>query len=218
MASCGQCDSGGHTPVADDGGTPDQQTADATPRDGVGDSATAGDGADASGPKEPLYHRREPADCPRDRPTDGPEWSFGECDQRFPSEEGCLSDDECTEGTNARCIPWQLSGCLCTYDECFTDEDCETDEVCECGDRSRLLGHTCVPANCRTDADCGLGSWCAASYPCLQVFHQQMLGYFCTTPLDMCTANEPCSGDCTARCNSVAGKRWTCDCLCGGGS
>lgn len=204
---CGGCDTGGQNFSPSDGAVDEGGTRDGGLRDRQSDAPGTEDLPDPSERPEPAYHRVAPVDCPLDRPTTGLEWSFGECEPA-PIEGGCQNHDDCTEGANGRCTPFQLAGCRCSYDECFSDDDCGTDEACVCGDRSRLEGHRCVPANCRTDNDCGEGHWCAASLPCANGW---VWNLYCTTPEDACVAASPCDELGEAQCLSIEGKPWTCE-------
>src|SRR5262245_29040801 len=73
---------------------------------------------------------------------------------------GCATDADCKAGRNGRCGPRSYEAPtedICYYDACNVDADCATGAACACGNGSATGPHTCVPAACRTDTDCGDG-------------------------------------------------------------
>lgn len=89
---------------------------------------------------------------------------------------------ECTNGTVHR-----FSNKACAVDgDCTSDEDCRSDELCHCGREGS--GNTCVPAGCRTNADCD-GKLCVLSQDACGVH-----GYYCETEEDRCVAGAAETG------------------------
>ncbi len=112
----------------------------------------------------------------------------------------CREHSDCVDGANGRCSYYpgpgnEASELYCTYDVCFRDDDCEPDELCSCGQdihaNNRLITdqNRCVPANCKTDADCPRG-YCKASPS--ECGDGVILGYFCTNDEDECRDNIDC--------------------------
>ena len=137
------------------------------------------------GAKQPAQHRTDDSACATTPPagdctlTNG----FGACSQ----------DSDCTSGTHGRCT--ESTGgaltCFCTYDGCGGDKDCASGQVCAChgSPYTAGAGNTCMPGNCRTDADCP-GSWCspsAATNSC-----GGLGGYYCHIAGDQCTDDSDC--------------------------
>lgn len=126
----------------------------------------------------------------------------------------CSTDGDC--GTGA-CLPTSLAAgsCVC-IDPCTTDDDCGAAEACLCrsgfaagpqGGETFFERSMCIPADCRTDADCPTGSLCGLSMdPC-------SLGesLHCHTNDDECHGFEDCSGPNQGMCgwNEIE-QRWTC--------
>jgi len=100
----------------------------------------------------------------------------------------CNEDADCGEDPSGRCNGLFGQVC-CTYDQCITDDDCGADSACLCG-AGPADQNLCVPAFCRTNADCEEGGRCAFSegfgYP---VFFQ---GYACIEPDAECAPGTPC--------------------------
>ncbi len=106
----------------------------------------------------------------------------------------CNGGAGCSAGKT--CISYQ-SNCSC-YKLCMSDDDCDLGEACLCG----LVGPQnisyspygfrnsiprCLPANCRTDADCG-GYRCGIS----QDGCGQITGLRCHTKESMCEGASQC--------------------------
>jgi hypothetical protein len=141
--------------------------------------------------------------------------------QGGPGPGNCTSDSSCTAGVNGRCAE-QGGGvlyCACTYDTCMHDTDCATGKTCAChgspyagGD-----GNTCMPGDCRVDADCGAGGYCSPSYDVSSC--GSLGGYYCHTPKDLCVDDADCQGTSgPAVCTYVTTSgRWECRAqqLCG---
>jgi hypothetical protein len=86
---------------------------------------------------------------------------------------------------------------------CTSDADCDPGSLCYCGElineamRDPSQG-LCVPAGCRTSADCGEGEHCIKVY--VNEAHYESEFYYefrCTTPEDQCHQGDDCvaSGD-----------------------
>jgi len=155
----------------------------------------------------PDLHRPTELTCSHDRPA-------GRCTRALspqlqPDGIRCLTDGDCTKGTNGRCDDAGFNNhCACSYDTCFADDDCAGRMgPCDCGllgliaanpsemglDGSRISGvaATCTAGNCRIDEDCGLHGYCSpSSRGC-----GDPLGFFCHTAKDKC-GND---GDCAHR-------------------
>jgi hypothetical protein len=120
--------------------------------------------------------------------------------------------------TTARRLPAEpvvFEGCGCVYG-CETDADCGANEVCACagvaGDWPR-----CVPASCRTDADCeGLCGFAAMGEACGGVRYELACldtGSGCRTS---CAEVEGCYGNLGEPDCEIVDSEWTCnvDSLC----
>lgn len=84
---------------------------------------------------------------------------------------GCDAS-KCTEKPRGFCYsdPAGFAGAgaeSCHYG-CLTDGDCGKNELCLCEDAS--YGGRCVPALCKTDADCKNGNHCASQTSCDQFY------------------------------------------------
>jgi hypothetical protein len=185
-----------------DGGVP--------PLDGGsrGDGGLASDAADAP-------HRPVAVSCDHVRPSEVPDGGFG-----FNIPDGgaatgyCNTDVDCEEadaGTDGRCtmLP-SVPVPLCSYDACFSDSDCGDAGVCACRDPNKGAANTCVPSNCRVDADCGPGVLCSPTLGGCNSF-TGVDGYYCHTPNDQCSAPADCfTGSCVY---DLATARWVCGTL-----
>ena len=134
---------------------------------------------------EPTAHRAAGSTCDSERSSDGPSISAGEREWA-----DCLTHDECTDGTNGRCVGNSHDGYYCTYDNCFSDSDC-SDGVCQCGGGWRSDHNVCLPSDCLTDSDCGPGGWCSPSFGTCGEY-SGTVGYFCHTCEDECTNDSDC--------------------------
>jgi hypothetical protein len=86
---------------------------------------------------------------------------------------------------------------------CSRDDDCTTGFACACDlrcDPARAFApaSVCVPAGCRTDADCGPGGFCSLSFvpasgSCSGTLNGAVTGTFCHTPSDECTNDSDCA-------------------------
>jgi len=125
----------------------------------------------------------------------------------------CKTDADCTDRPHGWCSPSPPpgGGTYCAYG-CVRDSDCEAGSICLCGDP---VG-SCVPSNCRVDADCGAGlcagtpvNICTLSYD----FGCQSAADECTTAQD-CAAGEVCqfeSGRRTCHPSPVCGRPFLVD-------
>ena len=110
----------------------------------------------------------------------------------------CLVDADCSERGRGTCVDDWNRGCFCSY-ACNTDADCNKDELCLCPsgyavgadeERHFAFQNECVPATCRTSADCN-GKGCVASRSCCE----EVQGFFCQTDRDECNTDADCPDD-----------------------
>lgn len=78
---------------------------------------------------------------------------------------------------------------------CSSDDDCDPGTACLCNAACLLCsggatGALCVLADCRTDADCGAGSYCALGFQSFPLGPQ--LGFSCLHDDDECTVDAEC--------------------------
>lgn len=90
----------------------------------------------------------------------------------------CTSDSDCTSAAHGFCA---YGGCK--YG-CVSDDECASAEACFCG---AAIG-VCVPAQCRSDADC------AAGFPCSGYVRPgfAVSDLACQTPEDECLTDPQC--------------------------
>ena len=174
--------------------------------------------AGASG-RVPLEHRAAAVACAMDRPAGACSWAS----MPDAAVQMCLQDSDCTAGSNGRCndMP-RLSGCHCSYDQCFADADCATGSgPCECRAAANTAGQSspglsatnvCKAGNCRVDKDCAGGTgYCSPSLGSCGNWGG-VVGYYCHTPQDKCIDDADCAaqggGDC--RFDAV-GAAWQCE-------
>jgi hypothetical protein len=101
-------------------------------------------------------------------------------------------------------------------DECLADADCAGSGVCSCAGNTFEYAHAtrnlCVPANCRTDAECG-PEVCSPSFGDAGPFYG-VQGYYCHTASDTCGNDSDCGTDNLGRqgyCMFAAtAGHWTC--------
>jgi hypothetical protein len=149
-----------------------------------------------------VNHRYDDPACIAEPEIDcSNEWGCNEADG------GCPSGEACTEDLVG-------DGCTCIT-PCTSDDDCDPGELCLCpfggvtGVGSFHSVRHCIPAGCRTDADC-------APYRCGIEIGEcgGLAGAYCHTALDECEGPEQC-GDGTEleppRCDyDVESARWIC--------
>lgn len=130
-----------------------------------------------------LQHRAAIESCPVFEHEAPPECA----DVSDDEDPACNSDLDCDEDTFGRCLPNGAFGCGCVYG-CKADEDCDEGAICLCGEP---FGR-CVPATCRSDADCEHeGSICAAS-PTTVCSDRSIIGFACFVPEDECHVDADC--------------------------
>lgn len=99
------------------------------------------------------------------------------------------------------------------------DTDCATGLTCAChgSPYTHGAGNTCVPGNCRVDADCGSGGYCSPSDAPMSC--GALGGYYCHTAADQCIDDTDCpSSQGPQVCAySTSTGRWECQMqgLCG---
>jgi len=125
---------------------------------------------------------------------------------------GCQSDDQCTAGTQGRCLEFHGGPaiCECTYDECVHDATCPSGKTCAChGSPYAYGGNACIQGDCRVDADCGAQGFCSPSLGPMSC--GLLSGYYCHTNVDQCTDDGDCAAQGGAACMfSTTSKRWEC--------
>ncbi len=127
----------------------------------------------------------------------------------------CMTDADCTTGENGRCNGNGHDGWRCTYDACFEDSDCGATSACECEGSFRSDANSCLPANCRTDADCATGFCSPTLGSCGD--YTGTVGWYCHTCEDECVDDDDCA---TGRDAGIFGRpycafdptrgRWAC--------
>lgn len=206
VGACGSDGAIGSAPEGPDGGA-------------LGDAAPGPDTEDAEAGAEagrPEGGRTVTACAPRVRDPGSATPSDGGADR-------CANDDACDADGGGRCdaptcLPSGSLGARCTYDACTKDDDCGPSGVCGCGvgfaGQNVCLGQS----TCRTDDDCGASRICAWSHPCTLMVEGELctycnapvidgtetavgsvnggstVGYFCTTPDDLCRPGETPDG------------------------
>jgi hypothetical protein len=200
---------GGKAEVAS--GSPDGDSAGDT---GMGSETSIADAMDAGQPdrsppptRVPLYHRPDDSQCTAPR-------SAGSCTAGMMGPPFvCSTDSQCADGgADGRCTnsPGGPAGCFCTYDACGTDNDCPSGQLCVCHDSAyNHDGNTCLPGNCRVDADCGPGGYCSPAHGTNDC--GGVNGYYCHTPQDQCIDDSDCAGQGFDVCSwSAQANRWEC--------
>jgi hypothetical protein len=176
---------------------------------GTADRATSESSTDAPArPGAPKNHRPSDAQC---LTTPAP--------QNCNMGGSCDKDTDCTKGLNGRCV---VSGadaimCACSYDLCTSDTQCKMGGPCSCHDSAYMggIGNTCVPGNCRVDADCEGGKgYCSPSDA--QVGCGGLPSYYCHTPSDSCVNDSDCGGG-NGCVYQVKPPRWECQQILGCG-
>ncbi len=170
-----------------------------------------------NGGRVPYNHRPSDAQCMQTAPAGSCSCTVGCSSPQFT----CTSDSACggtDAGANGRCInQGGPAGCFCTYDSCDGDIDCPSGQTCGCHGSPYTygVGNTCVPGNCRVDADCGTGGYCSPSpaMPCDMTGwdYCQDIGYYCHTPNDRCINDSDCGAGPGLGCvYSASDGEWEC--------
>ena len=113
----------------------------------------------------------------------------------------CVSDTECTAGTNGRCDnAYNSMACECDYDQCDSDDACGGSAVCACrNDATERAPNICLHSgNCRLDADCR-GGYCSPTRLIGDTCDGRNQAYYCSTVKDECTTDAQC-GDLGQAC------------------
>jgi hypothetical protein len=130
----------------------------------------------------------------------------------------CTSDADCTMQPHGYCATaHELTAYCGCYYGCRQDSDCAAGSICDCGD---FIGQ-CVPATCTTNADCGPGLDCRATFAatagasCTDVNQTRPTSYACQTAADQCHGSKECSdaGASQGAC-LLDGARRACGQLC----
>lgn len=85
----------------------------------------------------------------------------GTCTDDPDGGDACVTDDECTDAPNGRCVdsPDVTTGCGCVY-SCESDADCGGDQICACshltGDVPRCVSAVCPDSDACADGLCGM--------------------------------------------------------------
>ena len=157
---------------------------------------------------EPSEHRAKPVACDHERgPGDAMAMSFrnphvpietrpgGQAGAPAAGNPGlppCSSDAECArDGATGRCENVRGS-LMCTFDQCSSHDQCALGQACHCDGNARSDASACLPANCRTDADCASG-YCSPSRSLCPEFG--VVGYYCRTCEDECVEDSDCVRD-----------------------
>lgn len=154
--------------------------------------------------------------CPQ-RPAGG-----ARPDVNPPSPDECAKDEDCKSGRNGRCMHrvQQVQANIvgsenrCEYDACGSDGDCGAGMACLCAGElgAKTSVNICIPADCKTDADCH-GYSCSPTFVALDKGEcrsesQPYQGLRCHTPDDRCVDDEDCNGgECVY---SDAKRHWVC--------
>lgn len=109
---------------------------------------------------------------------------------RMSTHEPCKVDGDC-KGREPRC-----ENGACTVARCREDGDCLKGQMCQCGkayehsQNARPQG--CLPAGCRTDADCGPSGHCSPTLDLACGSYRGISGWYCHGPNDACVDDEDC--------------------------
>lgn len=161
-----------------------------------------------------LNHRPAAIDCPQERAAIVEVHS----DCGSSEDDECDAHDDCTGGSNGRCVTnWETGLCSCHYDECFSDDECDANRLCACAEQGPFILHannSCIHAECRLDTDCATGYCLAAPFHCGSAhqgeptFHYD---YVCATDEDECRNDEICYCENENwRCNPEQSGKWSC--------
>jgi hypothetical protein len=185
-----------------------QVTTAGMPADPTGDLAGYdhcwADGSDGLG----WVNRTEAVTCATDART-----LIGAC-TTSEDDADCATDADCGGGFCGESHDWWQEGCTC-YDICGEDTDCDASEACVCpagftfdaGGGYHSFGSfgECLPAECRTGADCPSGE-CGVSWTCCGQ-GGDAVGLYCRSDADECSATADCDG---GRVCQWDGSRFSC--------
>ncbi|MBL8719770.1 MAG: hypothetical protein JNL79_27520 [Myxococcales bacterium] len=125
----------------------------------------------------PKRHRPTPERC-----TDLP--------LRVATDASCSDDKDCA-GREPKCV-----GGRCTVARCREDGDCLKGQMCQCGtayaQSQNARPQHCLPAGCRTDADCGPSGYCSPTLDLECGSYRGISGWYCHGPRDACVDDEDC--------------------------
>jgi hypothetical protein len=222
LAGCGgTSSSSAHNTSSDDAEALDGDAIDDAAPDDDADASDAGaleaDAPAANVSRVPLLHRATADACLQPRPAGG---QVAGCSS-FHGDAGvalgpgeCLSDQDCTAGSNGRCTcgPGPVLAARCSYDNCASDSDC-SGGVCDCRESAAHVTWgtqtVCLAGNCRTDTDCGAGGYCSPS-PVAGCGAQGWYAYFCHTRGDQCVNDSDCN-EANAYCAyDTSASTWVC--------
>jgi hypothetical protein len=104
-------------------------------------------------------------------------------------ESTCASHEDCGDGA---CVAGPI-GCACRAATCATDGDCADGFACACGGFLELLPrNTCVPADCRTGADCDSGECVLAPSEESNCCNTGQHRFVCNDDAASCRSNDEC--------------------------
>jgi hypothetical protein len=136
------------------------------------------------------------------------ETTLRECE---PGDQIISCEDDSACGERGRCL--NADGCMC-FELCETDEDCGAGMACVCsagvlvdpdGGSQSLWGlPQCVPAECKSAADCS-GSPCGIV---IDSACREPVQLRCRSPLDQCSTDFNCLG--TSYCGGNDTGGWSC--------
>jgi hypothetical protein len=148
-------------------------------------------------------HRPDDSQCSTARGT-------GNCEILFTGPP-CQVDSMCTMGTAGRCEQNNggPGGCHCSYDTCQHDGDCGSGMLCACHGSAYNTsgGNTCLPGNCRVDADCGDR---ACSPTVAMMGCGGVVGYYCHVAADECTNDDDCRESTNVCLFDHSAAHWKC--------
>jgi len=151
--------------------------------------------ASAGAPSKP--HAALPCESPVPRPRGGGYLlcadgslrrpAAGTCETKLPRatadeplvSEQCATDSDCQDAAHGFCAYG-----ACKYG-CVADAECASGQACFCGE---FIG-TCIPATCRSDADCAIDEPCTG-YQAFGFDTPDALA--CQSPLDECLTDAQC--------------------------
>jgi hypothetical protein len=149
-----------------------------------------------------TVHRPEIKTCPDRLPPSSRSCTQSGAPGAPTSPSSCSVDADCSAGPHGRCQSQSTglasSSCHCAYG-CTDDSQCKPDELCLCGGS---IGK-CVKTNCKSDADCGAGSYCLSHG--IQSGCSSGVAFACSTPEDQCLLDSDCLASSSAPSWPVCG-------------